>query len=128
MNAIQQARRAYAPTSAPLMTARSAEYRAFSEITARLNAHRPPSTRTFADLVAALHDNRALWTILASDVADPANLLPAPLRASIFYLSEFTELHTSRILAGGGDVTALIDINMAVLRGLSGTVATGEAS
>ena len=116
MNVIEQARQAYAPVQPHLQTPRSIEARAFSEVTARLSRQPQP----FADLVAALHDNRTLWTLLASDVADPANGLPTDLRAQIFYLSEFTDHHTRRVLQQEAGVEALVDINLAVLRGLNG--------
>jgi flagellar protein FlaF len=75
----------------------------------------------FPKFVAALHENRALWTILAADVADPDNGLPETLRAQIFYLAEFTDHQTSKILRGEGSADSLIEINTAVMRGLSGT-------
>ena len=116
MNAIQQARQAYAPAQPHLQTPRSMEARAFSEITARLGRSGQP----FSDLVSALHDNRALWTLLAGDVAATGNSLPETLRARIFYLAEFTDLHTRRVLKQEAEVAPLIDINLAVLRGLNG--------
>ena len=40
-----------------------------------------------------------VWTTLAVDVADASNKLPQELRAQIFYLSEFVQLHTGKVLA-----------------------------
>ena len=57
---------------------------------------------------------------MAIDVADNENALPQELRAQLFYLAEFTEHHSRRVLRREADVTALIDINTAVLRGLNG--------
>ena len=51
-------------------------------------------------LVRALHDNRALWTTFAADVAIETNELPADLRGRIFYLAEFTQHYSRRVLAG----------------------------
>ncbi len=66
----------------------------------------------------ALHENRRLWSVLATDVADADNALPNTLRARIFYLAEFTEQHSSQILGNKATVEPLLEINMAVLRGL----------
>ncbi len=113
------ARAAYASPSSATRTARDIEYDAFARATHRLRA----ALATPDDhpvLVRALHENRALWSVIATEVADPANGLPAPLRAQLFYLAEFTARHSSRVLAGEAGAEALVDINMAVMRGLRG--------
>ena len=120
MNITRQAQSAYAPTQMPVQTPRSVEAKLFSQVTSRLKkAQANPSS--FAELVAALHDNRKIWTTFASAVAESDNRLPNPLRAQIFYLAEFTEFHTQKILRKEADAAALIDINAAIMRGLNGT-------
>ena len=57
---------------------------------------------------------------MAVDVADKGNALPKELRAQIFYLAEFTDHHSQQVIRGKATPTALIDINMAVLKGLNG--------
>lgn len=118
MNATEQAHRAYAPAAGTaIRSGKSIEHQLFSQITARI---KDASERDdFPQLVAALHDNRQLWTLLAVDVADNGNSLPKSLRAQIFYLSEFTAQHTSRVLRQEAKATALIEINRAVMAGLS---------
>ena len=129
MNAFYQAQQAYSSSAqSPLRTDRSAEYQAFSEIIRRLSRAAKMDSGKFAELASAIHDNRALWTILASDVASSDNALPEALRAQIFYLAEFTDLHSRKILKGEADVDVLIEINTAVMRGLSAAVAATEAS
>ena len=118
MNAIEQARKAYAPAQSHLRSFKSIEYQAFNEIIGRLTAAANGSAGSFPELASALHDNRALWSILAADVADPENALPQQLRAQIFYLAEFTEHHSRRVLRGEANADALIEINTAILRGL----------
>jgi flagellar protein FlaF len=120
VNAIDQARAAYTAAPASLRSGRSAEHQVFAEVTARLSAATTAGPAAFGRLAAALHDNRRLWTRLAADVADDGNSLPKTLRAQIFYLAEFTEHQSRRILRGEADAGALIDINLAVMRGLSG--------
>ncbi len=116
MSAAQMASAAYKTNMAPIRTDRSIELDAFSNVTHRLSKF--ADRRNFVAFVNALHDNRRLWTLIAADVADSSNGLPGELRARIFYLAEFTDRHTSRILAGDGDVAVLIDINTAIMRGL----------
>ncbi len=125
MNAIELARSAYAGGGAPLRTARQAEHQVFSTVTARLNAAAAASNQpgAFPRLAAAIHDNRRLWARIAVDVADKDNGLPADLRARIFYLAEFTDHHSARVLQGEAEAQVLVDINTAVMRGLAGTLA-----
>lgn len=120
MNIINQARQAYAPKTSALRTGRSAEHQLFSEVTTRLRraADRLPSS--FPDFAEAVHANRAVWTHLAAQVADDDNALSEDLRARIFYLAEFTSFHSRKLLKGEADVTPLIEINAAMMRGLSG--------
>ena len=116
MNNLMLARNAYNSSTTVFRTARDTELEAFRRVTHRLRASNPKSS--YADFCAALNDNRSLWNTIAADVADDQNELPNLLRAQIFYLAEFTELQTSKILRGQADAQALISINAAVMRGL----------
>ncbi|MEJ2000455.1 MAG: flagellar biosynthesis regulator FlaF [Maritimibacter sp.] len=122
MNALNMAKTAYATNKAPIRTPRGTEYEAFIRVTQRLKAAADKGDMGFADLAQALHLNRRLWTILASDVADKDNTLPQELRARIFYLAEFTTQHSRKVLKGEDTVLPLLEINMAVMRGLRSTV------
>ncbi|MEJ1991003.1 MAG: flagellar biosynthesis regulator FlaF [Maritimibacter sp.] len=122
MNALNMAKTAYATNKAPIRTPRGTEYEAFVRVTQRLKAAADKGDMGFADLAQALHLNRRLWTILASDVADKDNTLPQELRARIFYLAEFTTQHSRKVLKGEDTVLPLLEINMAVMRGLRSTV------
>jgi len=112
------ARRAYSAAANPTRTQKSLEYEVIAQITHRLKSAADGGAERFSDLAAALHENRRLWTILATDVADAGNPLPAELRARIFYLAEFTTHHTSLVLRRQADIEPLLDINMAILAGL----------
>lgn len=113
------AQTAYAASATPVRTERGTEYAAFQKVTARLNkAHRDHAPMT--ERASALHDNRKLWTILASDLADSDNGLPQALRAQLFYLAEFSLLQSRKALDDSDALAALVDINTAVMRGLSG--------
>ena len=124
MNIAALAHSAYSDALAPIKTERSTEYQIFAQITHRLTKASSGDLASFIDLAEAIHDNRRLWTILASDVVDKENGLPAQLRAQIFYLAEFTENHSRKVLAKEATVDALVEINTAVMRGLRAGGAT----
>lgn len=63
--------------------------------------------------------NRKLWTLLVSDIADPNNKLSNEIKANIFYLGEFVEYHSRKVISENSTLTPLIDINLALLRGLN---------
>ena len=119
MNALDMARTAYATPGTPVRTGRSTEYDLFARITRRLREARAASASDIGPMVHALHDNLRLWTTLAVDLADDANELPNELRARLFYLAEFTRVHTSRVLAKEAAADVLIEINTSMMRGLA---------
>lgn len=100
-------------------SAKDSEIEIILETTRRLRRANDTRNRDFPNFAAALQDNRKLWTILASDVASSGNGLPEDLRARIFFLGEFTQAFTRRALQDTLSVDPLIEINLAVLRGLS---------
>ncbi|NBD30204.1 MAG: flagellar biosynthesis regulator FlaF [Alphaproteobacteria bacterium] len=124
MNATELARQAYHPAQSALRTGRSAEAQLFGQITSRLQSAADTEPTDFARLAEALNENRQLWKVLAIDVADADNTLPAQLRAQIFYLAEFTFQHTSKVLKKDAEADVLIEINRAIMRGLNGAEAT----
>ncbi|MDA9207957.1 flagellar biosynthesis regulator FlaF [Octadecabacter sp.] len=119
MNIIEQARQAYSPQTSSLRIGRSAEHQLFSETTNRLRSAAAQLPKGFAAFAEAIHANRAIWTHFASQVADEENALSDDLRARIFYLSEFTAFHSRKVLKGEADIAPLIEINIAMMRGLS---------
>jgi len=121
---ISTARTAYAAPGTPTRTLRGIEYEVMARITQRLKAAAARTDTDFASLAAAVTDNQRLWMTLACDVADEGNQLPRPLRAQLFWLYEFTEQHSRKVLAGEADAGVLLDINLAVLRGLRGDTGT----
>ncbi len=113
------AQTAYAASVTSVRTERGTEYAAFQKVTAVLNRARRADA-PMSERAQALHDNRKLWTILASDLADNDNGLPQSLRAQLFYLAEFSLLQSRKALHDPAALQALVDINTAVMRGLSG--------
>jgi flagellar protein FlaF len=123
VNALLQARSAYSITTA-VRPPRSVEYDVFARITERLRSSSSAEC-DFRLLVSALAENQKLWTALAVDVADEENALPDALRARILYLAEFTRAHTRKILRGTASPEPLVEINLAVMRGLRAKEVSG---
>ena len=118
MNTATQARAGYARVSAIAPLPRDTEYRAFAEVTRRLS-DLSDSPDAFPRLAEAVYLNLRLWTALAVDVANDDNALPEELRARIFYLAEFTRVHTQKVLRERAPHDVLIEINTAIMRGLN---------
>ncbi|MGY6632146.1 MAG: flagellar biosynthesis regulator FlaF [Alkalilacustris sp.] len=121
MNSLAHATGAYGRAQTAARTPRGIEYEVIARITRRLKASAARRHEDFPTFAEALGENLRLWTTLGMDVADPDNALPAPLRAQLFYLFEFTDQHSRKLLSGD-DVSpdVLIEINTSVLRGLRG--------
>jgi flagellar protein FlaF len=118
--AITNARAAYGQREAPVRTARAHEYDLLARCTQKLAMAWTRRKDDFPLLATALTENLQLWSTLAADVAEKGNGLPAPLRAQLFYLYEFTAGHTRAVLENNASVEVLVDINTAVMRGLRG--------
>lgn len=119
MTALAQARRAYGSANAPTRTDRDTEYQALARVTQDLRKTAVNGRKAFGPLAEALLRNERLWRVFAMDVAHPENGLPEQLRANIIGLMSFTERHTREVMARRAGVQPLIDINVAVMRGLS---------
>ncbi len=118
MNIAALAQSAYSNAQTPIKTERSTEYQVFARITHQLSTASAEGIENFIELASAIHDNRKLWNILAADVAEAENGLPKELRAQIFYLAEFTEHHSRKVLAREASTAALVEVNTAIMRGL----------
>lgn len=123
MTATLLAQTAYGAAAAPVRTARGSELAAFEAITARLSRAAEPKAPMLLR-AAALHDNRRLWTALATDLAGAENALPQGLRAQLFYLAEFSLSQSRAALRDVAALQGLIDVNRAVMRGLAGEAGT----
>ena len=120
MNAQTMAQKAYSQSAASTRTDRAIEYDMIAKITYRIKSAAEAGPTAYPQLVQALYDNRRLWTTLAVDVADRNNQLPSELRAQIFYLSEFIQVQTGKVLARKARLAPILEVNAAILRGLSG--------
>jgi flagellar protein FlaF len=120
MNTAQMARTAYARPDAPQRNPRAVEYDIFARVTRALHDAWERRDTDHPALVRALHDNGSLWRTLAADLAEPGNALPTDLKARLFYLHEFTAVHSRKVMDGQADAGVLIELNTAIMRGLRG--------
>lgn len=121
MNVAARARTTYGVHAATLKTPRDIEYDVLARITSALAAaSRDNGPGAVPAMFAALHENRRLWTAFAADLAHPDNGFAPDLRARLFYLAEFTIRHSDRVVSGEADPAVLVEINTAVMRGLTG--------
>ena len=117
MSALAYQQNGYLSATKSTGVPRNIEYQLFSRVTGALNRATGPAA-SFSELAEALHDNLNLWMTLALDVAEDDNGLPPKLRAQLFYLYEFTQAQSSKVLRGESDAQVLIEINTSVMRGL----------
>ncbi len=117
MSAMQLAQHAYHSSAAPTKTGRSGEYDTLARVTSRLRI--ASEQGNFNQLAAAIDTNRRMWATIAASVSDAQNSLPEDLKATLFYLSEFTIVQSRKVLKDGLDASALIDVNLSVMRGLN---------
>lgn len=106
----------YGASDAVIRSERSIEFQAFARVTSALAL--AEDTKDTNKLAQAVYENRKLWNILASDVAEDQNELPEDLRANIISLSLFVMRHSSEVLKGNGATDTLIEINKSIMRGL----------
>lgn len=107
----------YGVSDSVIRSERSIEYQAFAKVTAALtNAAR--GSADYGATATAIYENRRLWNILASDVAEDENKLPLELRASIFSISQFVMRHSAQVLQDDASIETLIEINKSIMRGL----------
>lgn len=120
MSAIHHASMAYRAQVQTVGTARGLEYDILARLTRQLRDASIQAPESIGPLAAAIHDNRRLWTLFAVEAADEGNPLPRDLRARILSLAEFVRRHGGKVLREGASLEPLIEINMAVMRGLTG--------
>lgn len=111
---------AYEKPDMSLRPMRNIEYEALAKVSKKLSHAWQHKQTDFSAFVTALHENLSLWRLLASDVANNDNVLPAALRAKLFYLFEFVKKQTHLAMRNVSGVEVLLDINTAVMRGLRG--------
>jgi flagellar protein FlaF len=118
MNAYARSQLAYSQNKAATRSEQSIEYELFAKVTSALAHYSDDRKKDYSGFVSAIHNNRRLWLALASDVAEDGNALPKDLRAQLFYLAEFTRVHSSKVISEDASIAPLIDINRSIMKGL----------
>jgi flagellar protein FlaF len=103
-------------TSNAVRSDKDNEYSVFARVTHLLR--RAMDGAPMQERMAAVHKNNDLWTILAADLAHPGNSLPDRLKAELMSLAIFSIRHGHAVMGGSATIDALIDVNMAMMRGL----------
>lgn len=110
----------YGLQEAPIRSSRQVEYDVFARVTGRLSSASRKRDANHPEFINSLYDNTKLWRALAVDVLQAENSLPKNLKAQIFYLFQFTESHSRKVMSENFNVEILLEINKAVMRGLRG--------
>ena len=118
-----KAQSAYSNSHHSTKTDKGLELDAFANATRKLSIALTAAQNDYPSFVSALHENRRLWIHMGAAVADPGNQLSSELRARIFFLAQFVDQHTAKVLGKAADPSILLEINSGIMRGLSsGTV------
>jgi flagellar protein FlaF len=98
---------------------RDTEYRLFAQVTQALIEANKIGRSNIPKFVDALDWNRRLWSALAVDCAAEGNKHPDALRAQIISLSLWVSRFSSDAVGSGASLDPLIDVNKAIMAGLS---------
>ena len=123
----QLAHKAYSNVTSRTATDKQIEYALFSEITDALKdvaAQDMPPPAIWAE---AIDRNLQLWLALSIDLLNPSNQFDPQLRIGLINLGETVRRISHRVLAGEAELDELIDINEAIMAGLSGDPGSGLA-
>ena len=98
---------------------RELEHRAFGLATAGLLRAQEAGRANLGQLAQALDVNRRLWNMMSADCALEGNQLPMQLRADIISLALWVARYSSEVLRDGAEIAPLIEVNRAIMEGLS---------
>ncbi len=117
------ARNAYHQSARSTASPREVERQVLSKLTTAVVVAQKNRESDPAAFARALGKNLEFWNVVAVDVVSEGNQLPAELRSQLFYLFEFTQHYTRKLLADDDhslDAEPLIEINQNIIRGLQG--------
>lgn len=124
---------AYQRTVAETETPRQIERRVMSRLTGELERHQAQYEAATdlasrlavlsAGLGQAIWENQRLWLNLVSDLSEPENTLPAPLKASLISIGLWVERQSQLVLRGDAGPAAMIEVNRNIIDGLAGIAA-----
>lgn len=113
-----QAQQTYKVAQRELTSPKEIELKVFASVTSALLNVDLKALDGRSKLASALLDNAKLWRIVFTDLVNPENPLPLPLKESLISLAEFTQSHTLKVLSGNAEHGVLIEINQSVMKGL----------
>jgi flagellar protein FlaF len=119
--------RAYQQAAQRAEPPRDLEYRLLGQVTRALMDASELDPADFVGRIDALDWNRRVWSALANDCASQANSLPAAVRAQIISISIWVSRHTSQVMRREATIEPLIEVNRAIMQGLSGASAPSAA-
>lgn len=109
---------AYRRTRSLIETPRATESRLMSEVTGELIAARD-ARLSGIQMMPTLHWNREIWNTFAAACGASGNALAPDLRAAIISIGLWVDRYTSEVVRGQESVDALIDVNRAMIEGLT---------
>lgn len=121
----QLAYKAYGEVTSRTATDKQIEFALFSEITQSLQHVSNSENPAPAEWADALDRNLQLWTIISTDLLTPENQLDEALKKNLISLSESVRRISYSVLAGRGEIKDLVEINEAIMKGLSGDAGQG---
>ena len=117
--------RSYARIQEVTEAPRTTEYRALALVTGKLIEAKEERGQAF---IEACFLNRKLWTLFQDDLTLPENGLPDALKAQLISLSIWVQKQTGPVMTGEASVDALIEVNTAIMAGLSPSGAQAAAA
>ena len=129
MTASTLARNAYHQSARTTASPRAVERQLLSKLTTAVVVAQKNRSADPAAFARALGKNLEFWNVVAVDVASESNQLPVELRSQLFYLFEFTQHYTRKLMADENralDAEPLIEINQNIIRGLQGSEETAS--
>ncbi|UXU75356.1 MULTISPECIES: flagellar biosynthesis regulator FlaF [unclassified Paracoccus (in: a-proteobacteria)] len=111
---------AFRDANSGIGTYREIEYKVIAGITRELQTAIRQDDRLL--LVKAIDANNRLWSRFQDDLLAAGNRLPQDLKISLLSLARFSLRHGSLVFDGVADADVLVDINLAIMKGLRGNL------
>lgn len=118
--------KAYGQVTQRTATGRALEYAVFEQITRDLQSAHDDGGMNFGAWGDAIYRNLQLWTIIATDLLSPGNVLPDETKAGLISLSEFVRRTSMKVLSGSEGLADIIEVNRTIMAGLDGSASSVE--
>lgn len=118
--------KAYGQVTQRTATGRALEHSLFEQVTRDLQSVLDDGGENTGAWGDAIYRNLQLWTIIATDLLSPENMLPNETKAGLITLSEFVRRTSMKVLAGAEGLADIIEVNRTIMAGLDGSAASAE--